>query len=632
MNSVQSLENQLADIDPGETRERVDALNELAWEIGLNETRRAYALALEARSIADRLEYRRGRALANRTVAYCSMFFGRMKDAIDLIRATLGEFQELGEIMGESTGRDILSNAYMLIGSYDQALQESLQSLTINRLIRYARGEAWALNNIGNIWFEVGDMDKALDHFVESLEKFRSIPYAPGESSTLLRIGKLHEAQNHFEQALEVLLEGSRLAEDSRTPYFANRSYSEIGRVYRKMGRFELAMDYFRKSLRAYQRSNAEQLNIEALLDLADLKRDLEQWESARRLLVRSLRKIGDGGFRALQYRAHGGLSVIYERLGDYKKSLEHERLYHAIKEDVFNEETGARLRNMQIRLEVEGAEKEAEIHRLRSVELKELNNTLEERTRALDLSLRQLRDDLRLARDIQQKILPDVALELPGLDYHYEYHPIDQVGGDFLDIALLEPGRVRIFMADAVGHGVQASLITMALKSEYEELKPNIECPTDLVCELNRRIRRKYRRLISYVPAFLVDLRLDEGKLQYCSAGTMDQVLVRGDAVQQLSYSGPSLGMLEAPNIAKRELPFLPGDRLFLFTDGITESFNAAGDLFGEERVMDLARRSAGLSMRESLERMLLAMHDFRAADRPQDDVTLIGARFEAV
>ncbi len=632
MKSVQLLEEQLALLPAAPlSADRIDALNDLAWEIGLNQTRRSYEMAREALDLARRLAYPKGAAYANRTIAYCYLFYNRMRESIDLARKTLGEFQAMGEIMGEATTLDILSTGYSLIGSYDQALQESLKSLTINRLIKYRRGEAWALNNIGQIWFDVGDFEQALRNFQSSIETFRAIPYPPGESSVLLKIGKVHEQARHYEQALNVLHEGSRIAEAASVPYFINRSYSDLGRVYRKLGDGQRALFYFRKSLQSDGNRESPALTVETLLDLADLFREWGQDERARRVLLRALRRLGDGGMRAAEYRAHEGLSIVYERKGDFQKALEHERRYHQVRELVHNEEAGTKIRNMQTRLEVEKAETEAEIFRLRSVELKELNQRLEIQTRELDRTLHQLNEDLRMARDIQQKILPPLNLELAGLSYHYEYRPIDQVGGDFLDIAEIRPGLVRIFMADAVGHGVQASLITMALKSEYEELKPAFDCPSELVRELNRRIRRKYRRLIAYIPAILVDLHVPESRLRYCSAGMLDQLVLRGNGgVERLTYSGPSLGMLDEPAVVRREISFASADRLFLFSDGLTESFNRDDELFGEERVVDLLRRSENESLPCTLDRLLVALGEFRATGRPQDDVTLIGVRAE--
>ena len=608
-----------------ETTASVDALNEEAWEIGLAQTRRAYDLALRARRIARRLEYQKGEAYANRTLSYCMMFFNRMRESIELGRDTLAEFKRLGEIMGESTMLDILSNAYHLIGNYDQALQSSLEALTINRLIKYRRGEAWALNNIGNIWLEVGDVEQSERYFADSLEVFRAIGYAAGESSVLIRLGKIHETREQWSQALEMLLQGNRVAEQAEVSFFQMRSYADIGRVYSKLGDYDRALEYFRKSLRADTQGVSPAIQVEALQDLADLFRARGQIDKARRLHMRGLRYIDKAGLRRYEYRGHEGLSSIYEELGDYKQALYHERRFHAIKEEVFSEESGTKLRNMQIRLEVESAEKEAEIYRLRSVELKELNQKLEEQKGRLDQSLRQLQEDLSLARDIQQKILPDPEREFPGLRYHYVYQPLDQVGGDFLDIDATHFGRTRIFMADVVGHGVQASLITMALKSEYEELKNSRECPRELIQEMNLRIRRKYRRLISYVPAFLMDIDVAAGRLLYASAGTMDQLLLRGEELVRLPYSGPSLGILENPEIEKRGLAFGKGDRLLLFTDGITESFGHTGELFGEERIAGLLRGSRDTAVAGLVERLMQAMHEFRDTTRPHDDVTLI-------
>jgi sigma-B regulation protein RsbU (phosphoserine phosphatase) len=104
-----------------------------------------------------------------------------------------------------------------------------------------------------------------------------------------------------------------------------------------------------------------------------------------------------------------------------------------------------------------------------------------------------------------------------------------------------------------------------------------------------------------------------------------MDQLLLRGQELVRLPYSGPSLGMLEEPRIEKRELEFRAGDRLLLFTDGITETFNGAGEHFGEERIAGVLHGSRDVAVAALLDRLVRAMHAFRDTRRPHDDVTIV-------
>ena len=256
------------------------------------------------------------------------------------------------------------------------------------------------------------------------------------------------------------------------------------------------------------------------------------------------------------------------------------------------------------------------------------LEDLVAERTRELDTSLKQIEGDLETARKVQQKILPPRDLELPGLEYHYEYLPLDRVGGDFIDIALVRPGVLRIFLADAVGHGVQASLLTMTVKSEYEDIKGDYRHPHELLEEYNRRLCEKYDPgLLTYIPGCVMDLHIEEHELRHASSGMPDQYLVAPDGtVHALEHTGPALGFLPDLEMETVRTPFPAGSRLLLFTDGLPETHDTAGDMFGEDRILAaLGDGPASETPRELAARLLARMNAFRGDYRVLDDVTVL-------
>src|SRR2546421_391700 len=142
--------------------------------------------------------------------------------------------------------------------------------------------------------------------------------------------------------------------------------------------------------------------------------------------------------------------------------------------------------------------------------QLEELNQTLERRVaertedfaranRGLADALavlrerdRRMHEDLEQARSFQQSILPG-ALTSRRVEMRSVYRPLELVGGDIFDISEIDEGHVRVFVADATGHGVQASLRTIVIKSEYDRIKANHASPDQLLVELNQRLARQY-------------------------------------------------------------------------------------------------------------------------------------------
>ena len=117
------------------------------------------------------------------------------------------------------------------------------------------------------------------------------------------------------------------------------------------------------------------------------------------------------------------------------------------------------------------------------------------------------IKRDLVLAKKIQDSILPKNLSDITHLNISTFYSPMDEVGGDFFDITQLHEGQIRIFLADATGHGIQGALITMAIKSEYESLKMNIPDPKDLLEFLNNEFLRKFHSINAFFSCILPDL-----------------------------------------------------------------------------------------------------------------------------
>ncbi len=247
--------------------------------------------------------------------------------------------------------------------------------------------------------------------------------------------------------------------------------------------------------------------------------------------------------------------------------------------------------------------------------------------------SLKVIRDDLQTARQVQQRILPSSELQLTGLEYGYSYQPRHRVGGDILDIAEIRPGVIRLMVADAIGHGVQASLVTMVIKTEYESLKNRITSPARLLEEMNHHLAARFAEMKIFFPAIVVDIMITRGKLKYASAGHPEQPVYHGTAgaISRLELTGPYLGMLDSVDMDEGECKFEQGDVLLLYTDGIPESMNAANEMFGEERMDEILRVRASQPMNQLIGAMLAAEETFRAGRFRMDDITLLAARRRA-
>jgi ligand-binding sensor domain-containing protein/serine phosphatase RsbU (regulator of sigma subunit) len=275
--------------------------------------------------------------------------------------------------------------------------------------------------------------------------------------------------------------------------------------------------------------------------------------------------------------------------------------------------------------------------HRLRVRRLKrreaELVRLVAARTGELQAALSSLKEkderigaDLAEAREFQQRMLP--TLPSPrDVVFAAAYRPAELVGGDIYDVCEVAPGRYRVFLADATGHGVQASLRTMVLKTEYDRLRRDERGPERTLEELNRRIARAYPDMELLCSACCFDVIAGEAgsvSVRYANAGHVPLLLAREGGVEEMYVGGPFLGMVEDAEINAIDFTINPGDRLLAFSDGLVEQESPAREAFGTDRVSEaLADRSRPLG--EVVSGLLASVEAFSGSAEWSDDATLI-------
>ncbi|RHX81379.1 SpoIIE family protein phosphatase [Leptospira yasudae] len=261
--------------------------------------------------------------------------------------------------------------------------------------------------------------------------------------------------------------------------------------------------------------------------------------------------------------------------------------------------------------------------------EMKEqLVQKIEDRTRVLNDNIIQINRELEIAQNVQRKILTPLDRNISGIRFHYEYMPLEKVGGDFLDVSEILPGKVRVVIADAVGHGVQASLMTMALKTEYEELK-NLENPAQILKELNFRFLKKFDSLESIFPCLIGDIDTEKEEFTYASAGHPDQIIqLPGEFPSLIQKTGPILGLFETLEIASKTVAFPTGSRLLLFSDGLIEN-RMKDSLNTKQYNMELITKTLHEGRESSLTALIqeiIKIEELTRGENPRyDDVTVI-------
>ena len=240
----------------------------------------------------------------------------------------------------------------------------------------------------------------------------------------------------------------------------------------------------------------------------------------------------------------------------------------------------------------------------------------------------RRIEQELTLAGRIQMSLLPDRPPDLPGWQIATLLEPARETSGDFFDFIPLSGGRWGIVVADVADKGVGAALFMALSRTLIRTYAKEYPERSDLVlAEVNERILSEARAGL-FVTVFYAVLDPVSGALGYCNAGHPPPYLAgrrRQDSLRQLSRTGMALGAVEGERWVQGQTQLDAGDLLVLYTDGLTEASNPAGQCFGRRRLAEAIRSRLGVDASELKDDLLAEVRGF-AADGPQaDDLTLV-------
>jgi len=244
--------------------------------------------------------------------------------------------------------------------------------------------------------------------------------------------------------------------------------------------------------------------------------------------------------------------------------------------------------------------------------------------TWALATTRRALALQNELARRIQMGLLPSRLPAAGPIEAAASWRPAQAVSGDFYFVDEDPSGAVVACIADVSGKGVGPALLMANVQAALEAIVESGTTPAALCGRLNQFLTR-HAGAGRYVTFFVTRLDAGTGRMSYCNAGHNPPLLLRADGrVERLNGGGPVLGVFPDRVFEERELPLSVRDRVVLYTDGVSETWNVAGEEFGDERIVAAANGSGWAGSEETQRRILDALDRF-ARGSYHDDVTTV-------
>lgn len=242
---------------------------------------------------------------------------------------------------------------------------------------------------------------------------------------------------------------------------------------------------------------------------------------------------------------------------------------------------------------------------------------------------VRRLEKDLEEARLFQMSLLPPPRMDFPGLSIAARYVACHELAGDFYDYAVAGDGSIALMIADVVGHGTSAAMMTGVVKSAFHAAHVDNFEP---LCVLDR-VKSSIQAFEADRFLTLCSARLDlrGRRLSYVNAGHPPVILRRpGREALLLESTGPliSSALSDLP-CGKEEISLREGDFLLFYTDGVTEA-SGGEEMFGQKRILTLMSRNQARGM-QLLDEVLTAVSEFSGGEQNQDDITLLAAELAA-
>jgi sigma-B regulation protein RsbU (phosphoserine phosphatase) len=242
-----------------------------------------------------------------------------------------------------------------------------------------------------------------------------------------------------------------------------------------------------------------------------------------------------------------------------------------------------------------------------------------------------RITEQMRLAGHIQRRMIPDKAPQAPGLDIAATYIPCFDVGGDFYDFIRLDDNRIGIAIADVIGKGIPAAIMTSSFRGALRAYS-ECHCWSDELLETVRRLNKMACEECSageFISLFYGVIDVGKKTITYCNCGHEPPALIRNRRNADLNKGGPVLGVLPDAEYQSETVQLNENDCLLFYTDGLIDAANFDGDIWGRDRLLEtFAKCTATKTAEQVINNILAFRRRFVGLARQVDDTSMVVVR----
>jgi diguanylate cyclase (GGDEF)-like protein/PAS domain S-box-containing protein len=351
-------------------REKIDALNLLAYELRDVDGKHSLDLAQTALNLAQAAQDQKGIADSLANTSHCHARFAQYVLANSQGLQALALYEQLNDRAGQADTLVTLSWAQENLDNYLEAVELARRARKLAQEIDDRTLEALALNRLGNNYKRTNNYELAIAVYGEALALNRARGDEANQGIVLANLALTYLANKQYDQAFDYALVCMRL--EGALEVSKGFAHNVFGGVHKGRKKYAQALESYQAALTIANKTGMDRLALAMLETIGEIYVRLEQFESAIQILTQGLHLAEKTNIKYNLFKCHQFLAEIYERQGDLAQALAHYKQYHTVKESLFNDQNAARLQVLETQHHTEIARREAEIYQLRNVALEQ--------------------------------------------------------------------------------------------------------------------------------------------------------------------------------------------------------------------------------------------------------------------
>ncbi|MBI3518132.1 MAG: tetratricopeptide repeat protein [Bacteroidetes bacterium] len=633
----------------------INELNTKAWAYRYIDRAKAMTLATEAKLTALHNNQLTDFHFAQLTIAQLAFWKSSESEQLITANEAVIYFEKEQIAHGISRANAVCAGMYDQFGQYEKAMQHALNAVKASELINDDTNKGDCYTTLGQIYSRIHDYSNAIQALTKGLHSRQQINDDKAIASSLNLIArnyvlskKYDDAKNYYNQSLAIR---ERSKDEDGIPW----TYLGLASLYAEQGDWNLSLEYYQKA----ERSNVKhEQRFDVLCLLGKGKNHLHQSNLSESIacLNKALIISQELKITSIQSEVHELLAQAFEKSGDLEQALFHYKTYNTLRQELLSNDKVNTLKNQQITFSVEAAEKEAEIHRLKHVELKNAFDQIAAQHHQLEEKSKEITDSISYAKRIQDAYLPAKDLLTTIFPQAFLlFKPKDIVSGDFYWFSQLNsttPSRI-FAAADCTGHGVPGAIMSVICSNALNEVVGNkyIHQPDLILNEVRNLVTASFKKQGEATQKDGMDISLVrlidmDGKttLQYAGANNPLWIVRKGQPstpseniiatsthyLIEIKADKQPIGNYEKMNpFTLHQMDLQSGDTIYSFSDGYADQF---GGTFGKKLkykpLKDLILSIQDKDMSEQHTILFNAYNDWKRNFEQIDDVCMIGVR----